>query len=245
MATPAGLPGMVDCWGHYGPCGVSAWSSRRLFFNALTANPLGKWCGRAERVFSRCLGRRVAWTLSARIFTRGRTSRTWIFVALPQCKHKAAAAFGAFGICSGYGWPGICSRRINPSQFRGDFIYVASAADRTSLTTISSSGGCDNGEEQRFWRILGRRFQLQEMFQPEVAHVGATSRARLDRFYCNQGISEQLDRRIGCTALEWRHDLSHRRAIISGDRRHKGSIPDHGPSRRRRWSTKIFRGWLL
>ena len=33
---------------------------------------------------------------------------------------------------------------------------------------------------------------------------------------CNQGISEQLDRRIGCTALVWRHDLSHHRAITFG-----------------------------
>ena len=52
------------------------------------------------------------------------------------------------------------------------------------------------------------------MFQGEHTHASSNSRARLDRVYTNQHVAEQIDRHLRVSALEWRPDLSHHRAIF-------------------------------
>ena len=47
-----------------------------------------------------------------------------------------------------------------------------------------------------------------------MTHSGSTSFGRLDRFYINQHIAEQLDRELLSVALEWRPDLSDHRALL-------------------------------
>ena len=64
--------------------------------------------------------------------------------------------------------------------------------------------------------MVGRPHSLAELFQPEMTHAAASSRARLDRFYSNHDESDQLDRRFRAVALEWKPHLSaHRPVLVS------------------------------
>ena len=96
----------------------------------------------------------------------------------------------------------------------GDFNYVTSTQDRTSLSSAEESGRRDSSEEAHFQSILATKFGFHEMFQGEPTHASSNSRARLDRIYTNQHVAEQLDRHLRVSALEWRSDLSHHRAVF-------------------------------
>ena len=61
---------------------------------------------------------------------------------------------------------------------------------------------------------MGRPFELHDMHQREMTYAGAAARARLDRFYYNGHLAEQLDRDIRCVALEWKPGLSQHRAVL-------------------------------
>ncbi|CAK0832879.1 unnamed protein product, partial [Prorocentrum cordatum] len=96
----------------------------------------------------------------------------------------------------------------------GDFNYVTEEEDRIALNTMTYTGYRDNRDEQHFKATIGDRYNLSEMFQGELTHASASARSRLDRIYANFPLADQLDRRIRCSALEWRHDLSHHRAAM-------------------------------
>ena len=49
-------------------------------------------------------------------------------------------------------------------------------------------------DEQHFQTVLGQRHGFVELHQPEMTHLGSSSFARLDPFYLNQHILEQIDR---------------------------------------------------
>ena len=47
-----------------------------------------------------------------------------------------------------------------------------------------------------------------------MTHSGSTAFSRIDRFYSNQHVAEQIDRELQAVALEWRPDLSAHRPIF-------------------------------
>ena len=47
-----------------------------------------------------------------------------------------------------------------------------------------------------------------------MTHASSSARSRLDRFQCNQRVSEQLDREIRAALLEWKPNLSSHRAVL-------------------------------
>ncbi|CAK0823549.1 unnamed protein product, partial [Prorocentrum cordatum] len=49
----------------------------------------------------------------------------------------------------------------------------------------------------------------------DFTHASASARSRLDCLYSNFHACEQLDRRLQVAALEWRHGLSHHRAVLA------------------------------
>eukprot|EP00959_Pyramimonas_sp_CCMP1952_P236079 4933990-Pyramimonas_sp.AAC.1 len=72
----------------------------------------------------------------------------------------------------------------------GDFNWVPSAADRRATSTANATGRRDDREERHFQSLIGRPFELQEMYQSAMTCAMASSRARLDRFYCNMHLSD-------------------------------------------------------
>ena len=113
----------------------------------------------------------------------------------------------------------------------GDFNWVVTDADRRSLATAETSGRRDQREENHFQSVVGRPFGLHEMHQSEMTHASASARSRLDRFYCNHHVVEQLDREVKAVALEWKPSLSHYRALLFSRRApHKFVLADRGLS---------------
>ena len=56
-------------------------------------------------------------------------------------------------------------------------------------------------------------FDLHEWYQPQFTHAGSGARSRLDRMYCNQHISFQLDRNCACIMLDCDYTISHHKPI--------------------------------
>ena len=55
--------------------------------------------------------------------------------------------------------------------------------------------------------------QLYEVYQGEHTHRSGTAVSRLDRVYTNAPVTDQLNHSFGMAALEWKHHLSHHRAV--------------------------------
>jgi len=85
---------------------------------------------------------------------------------------------------------GLRSQQVALTLLGGDFNYVTSPEERVSLTTAEATGRRDTCEERHFQQLLGQRFELVDMYQQDHTHASATSRARLDRIYMNQHVSE-------------------------------------------------------
>ncbi len=98
--------------------------------------------------------------------------------------------------------------------FGGDYNWVPQDIDRRAKSTMLTSGGRNNFDERHFQASLGSRHGFVELHQPEMTHDGPTALSRLDRFYLNHHLVEQIDRDLQSVALEWRHDLSHHRALF-------------------------------
>ena len=122
----------------------------------------------------------------------------------------------------------ITDRREALTLLGGDFNYVIEDGDRVSLSTACDSGRRDGGEEGHFQNAVAERHGLFELYQEAHTHMSASARSRLDRLYSNYHASEQLDRRLQVTALEWRHDLSTHRAVLASLR---SAIPCEGEDR--------------
>ena len=100
------------------------------------------------------------------------------------------------------------------SVLGGDFNWVTANSDRISISTASPSMRNDNGEDNHFKNHISIPHDLHEMFQSEPTHASASTRSRLDRIYCNQHVSEQLDRHLKVAALEWKVEVSNHRAVL-------------------------------
>ena len=95
----------------------------------------------------------------------------------------------------------------------GDFNWVPENTDRWHKRGGSYTGHRDARDEAHFVAHIARPFALRELRQPAATHDNAHARSRLDRVYRNQPLSEQLDRQIVCSALEWIPHLSAHRAV--------------------------------
>jgi len=107
----------------------------------------------------------------------------------------------------------MADSRTTLSFVAGDFNWAAQDDDRRSAGSLEHSGHRDHAEE-RHWdsTVLARR-EMYEFHQAEYTHRSASAWSRLDRFYGNLAVTDQLDRRISVSALEWKRSLSHHRAI--------------------------------
>ena len=98
--------------------------------------------------------------------------------------------------------------------FGADFNWVPQDVDRRSKSTMNVSGSRNNFDERHFQSVICSRHGFVELHQTEMTHSCSSALSRLDRFYLNQHLSEQIDRELQSVALEWRPDLSAHRAIL-------------------------------
>ena len=91
----------------------------------------------------------------------------------------------------------------------GDFNYVSSPTDRTSLSHMLPSQ-TDDSHDQRDWEA---KLNATELYQAMATHTNSQARSRIDRVYTTQAITCQLDYKVGCAPLEWNHRLSHHRPL--------------------------------
>ena len=106
----------------------------------------------------------------------------------------------------------------------GDFNFAMNKDDRLCKNTGVFTGGADHLEAGR-WKSLFRD-QLTEIVQPDFAHSGPRSSSRIDRAYMNIHLSDQLDKHIFCTALEWQERISDHRPLSFGRRSITGCRAD-------------------
>ena len=98
------------------------------------------------------------------------------------------------------------------SIMAGDFNFVEHQRDRVTLATGNWSGSTDIIEAKTFQdNIAG--LGLHEWDQPNYTCEAGGAMSRIDRFYCNQHISFQLDKQCSCSVLEWDKSISTHRAI--------------------------------
>ena len=95
-----------------------------------------------------------------------------------------------------------------------DFNWVPQDVDMRSRSSMGTTGGRNNPEERHFQSVVCQRHGFVELHQSDMTHSGSSSLSRLDRFYINQHLSEQIDWELQSVALEWRLDLSNHRAIM-------------------------------
>ncbi len=75
------------------------------------------------------------------------------------------------------------------------------------------SGERDIREHLDWQAKLGDKHSFHEIYQPMATHDSGLARSRLDRIYSNQHVSDQLDAKYGCAALDWVQHLSHHRPV--------------------------------
>ena len=95
----------------------------------------------------------------------------------------------------------------------GDFNFVEHNTDRWNLQGGGWTGLKDGGETKFFQKNVCQPNGLVEWEQGQFTHENGQARSRLDRVYCNQHISLQMDRNITCSVLEWDKKVSHHRPI--------------------------------
>ena len=69
-------------------------------------------------------------------------------------------------------------------------------------------GPINDEEKQAFRAELWDKRQFEELSQDDFTHENGTARSRTDRAYCNQHLSEQLERHIECSVMPFPLTLS-------------------------------------
>ena len=95
----------------------------------------------------------------------------------------------------------------------GDFNFVESEGDRASAATGQVSSQVDARETKAWLEAIADPHGVYEWAQPQYTHKNAGFYSRIDRMYCNQHVSYQLDRHSSCCMLEGDWELSHHRPI--------------------------------
>ena len=70
---------------------------------------------------------------------------------------------------------------------------------------------------------------MVELRQANVTHSSASARSRFDRFYTNEHIVEQLDKKLAAVAFSWAPTLSNHRAMLFSRSRPNGLLEDMRP----------------
>ncbi len=108
----------------------------------------------------------------------------------------------------------IQSRDRVLTLFGADCNWAPQGADRRAKSTMDATGSRNDMDERHFQATMCQKHGLVELHQPEMTHSGSVSLSRLDRFYLNHHLSEQIDRELQAVALEWRRDISDHRAVF-------------------------------
>jgi len=95
----------------------------------------------------------------------------------------------------------------------GDFNFVEHERDRWCLEQGAWTGGKDTLESEAFEESIRKPHSMHEWEQGHFTCEAGGARSRIDRFYCNQHLSLQLDRSCSCSALEWDKATSVHRPI--------------------------------
>ncbi len=95
-----------------------------------------------------------------------------------------------------------------------DFNWVVEDRDRCTKSTMDHSAVNNKQEELHFQSCCCKGKGLVELYQGDMTYDGSSALSRLDRFYLNHHLSEQIDKDISAVALEWRIDLSDHRALL-------------------------------
>jgi len=106
----------------------------------------------------------------------------------------------------------------------GDFNFVETERDRWCIEKGEWTGGKDAVERDFFEEHIRKPHKIHEWEQGHFTCESGGARSRIDRFYCNQHVSLQLDRRCSCSVLEWDKATSVHRPI-SFARRSAGEKP--------------------
>ena len=101
------------------------------------------------------------------------------------------------------------SRHIQPNDkvltvITGDFNFVEADEDRWNMDggTFSGSNNLNGHDASVFKSLLRDMHGIHEWAQPFFTCDAGGARSRIDRMYCNQHITYQLDRHCSCSALE-------------------------------------------
>ena len=95
----------------------------------------------------------------------------------------------------------------------GDWNFVCDTADRFQKRDVTWTGGPDLPEQDQFVQQFHKERGFQELSQAEYTHDSERGGSRLDCFYNNHTLADQLDRDWGCSALQWVKHISDHRPV--------------------------------
>ena len=102
------------------------------------------------------------------------------------------------------------------SILTGDFNFVESEHDRICISSGEWTGSRDQNEAEVFKDCVLDPHGLVEWEQNHLTCEAGGARSRIDRIYCNQHLSFQMNRHITCSVLEWdKHTSAHRPLTFS------------------------------
>ena len=131
------------------------------------------------------------------------------------------------------------------SILTGDFNFVESKHDRICIASGEWTGHKDQREAETFKESVLDPRGMVEWEQNHFTCEAGGARSRIDRVYCNQHLSFQMNRHITCSVLEWdKHTSAHRplsfcRATPAPKNQENKPIP-LCEFKRQGWKTKVL-----
>jgi len=123
----------------------------------------------------------------------------------------------------------MAPRETALSVVMGDFNTVVEAKDRWNCLHQCECGARDAAEETHWKEAVALPAGLYEIRQSGATFHNSATRSRIDRVYTNQPPSDQLDKEVGCWALEWVQHLSQHRALAFTRRSPVGKCDEDRP----------------
>ena len=131
----------------------------------------------------------------------------------------------------------------------GDFNYAPDATARAYIhSEVDNQEENRQKEEREFQDTVLRMNGMYEAEQNEYTHHHSGSFARLDRWYLNAHVSEQLDRQLVCYVQAWAGHLSDHRTVVlkrasaKQEGAKKVTIP-LAPAKHKDWQRRVHRHW--
>jgi len=111
----------------------------------------------------------------------------------------------------------------------GDFNFVEGERDRYCTDSGEWTGLKDSSEADLFREHIRSPHGMFELEQNQFTCEAGGARSRIDRMYCNQHLSYQLDKHMACNVLEWEKSVSVHRAIVFSRRTPQPKDPESKP----------------